>query len=230
MAGMATAFVALAGCTSGGGGGGSGGESANNSSNNMTNNSGGGQTGTSLSVETCMNQQILPGVSVRTSLSRDSVRYEFDRAPGFPNGRRLQDPVIDLTLAYLFVDLSRHDLDSVAKLAVNPPANDKPFLPNFPYVAAAWDQVVPEGTGSGFAFRTNPVSDYVNVDAMGNPAVATVLVSQNIQPTYNDNFPADYASNGGKFIPDITQALTGLATLLRDDFQRLSLTPCAKPV
>lgn len=227
--------VALAGCSSGGGtGGGSAASSTTttasaNTSTPATNTSG-TQTTASLTVEPCFNQTLFAGESVRQFLARDTIRYDDTQPAGFPNGRRLQDPVIDLTLGYLFTDLTKTPPDGVAKLAVNPPANDKPFLTEFPYVAAAWDQVVPEGTGSGFAFRDNAAADYVNVDAMGMPAVATVLISNNNQPGYNDNMPADYMSGGGKYIPQMSQSLLGLATLLKDDFERLSFTTCAKTV
>ncbi len=62
----------------------------------------------------------------------DVVSIDVGQAPGFPNGRRLQDPVIDVTLALVLLDLTQHPVTTL--IGVNPTANDRPFLPNFPYV------------------------------------------------------------------------------------------------
>ncbi len=86
----------------------------------------------------------------------------------------------------------------------------------------------PEGTGSGFNFRTNPASDFEVIDAMGNPAVATILISGNTGAAFNNNTPADYAADGGKYLGAMKQTLIGLATLLKDDFNNLSFTTCAQ--
>ena len=237
----AAALVALAGCSSGGGGGGSSSSTptptATASTSSTSSTSSGGATGAALSVEPCFAQEVEPGVTVQSLLTRDTLRLDLTRPNGFPNGRRLQDPVIDLTLAYLFTDLSKNSIDAVAKLAVNPPSNADNFdaagnvigfSTDFPFVDAPHGPAKPEGTGSGFDFRTNPASDFEIIDAMGNPAVATVLVSANVQPGFNQNTPADYAANGGKYLDHLKSQLAGLATLLQDDFQRLSFTTCAK--
>jgi len=54
---------------------------------------------------------------------------------GFPNGRRLQDQVIDLTLAVLLLDLGVHPVTTLANVPVNPPANEFPFQASFPFLA-----------------------------------------------------------------------------------------------
>lgn len=189
-------------------------------------------TPTAFNIEPCFSQQIspslFPGKTVETFIKEDVVHFDPSKPNGYPNGRRFQDPTPDLALAYFFVDLSRHPIDAVAKLALNPPVNDKPFRPDFPYLGTAFGPVRPEGSGSGFNFRTNPLTDYVSVDAMGNPVTSTVLMSANRQPLYNDSKPVDYAT--GMFIPEMKVNLTGLATLLNDDFVRAGLVPCAKPV
>ena len=237
----AMAVLILAGCSSGGGGSDptptpTPTPTASTSGGTTTSTSSGG-TSAGLSVEPCFAQTVAPGITVASLLTRDTLRLDMSKAPGFPNGRRLQDPVIDLTLAYVFIDLTRHELDSLAKLAINPATNADNFdaagnvigfSTEFPFVNAPHGPAKPEGTGSGFNFRTNPASDFEIIDAMGNPAVATALISQNVQPSFNQNTPAEYAANGGKYLEHLKQQVTGLATLLKDDFERLSFTTCAK--
>lgn len=46
--------------------------------------------------------------------------------PGFPIGRRYLDPVIDITLAVIFLDLRRHPATVFANLPVNPNGVDQP--------------------------------------------------------------------------------------------------------
>lgn len=65
----------------------------------------------------------------------DTVKINTMQAAGFPNGRRLQDQVIDLTLAVLLLDLDVHAVTTFAGLPLNPGANDKAFLTEFPYLA-----------------------------------------------------------------------------------------------
>jgi hypothetical protein len=67
----------------------------------------------------------------------DTLTIDVSGAAGFPNGRALPDPVIDVTLALILLDLSVHDVALFASLPLNPPANDLTFPPNFPYLAAA---------------------------------------------------------------------------------------------
>lgn len=226
-----SAALLLASCSKGGTG-----ENPSGGNGGSGGTPGGGVGGTALSVESCFAQEVAPGITVQDLLTRDTLRLDFNRPPGFPNGRRLQDPVIDLTLAYLFIDLNVHHIDDVAKLAVNPPTNaDVPgpsgplsFSTTFPFVLPPHGPAKPEGTGSGFNFRTNPASDFEIIDAMGNPAVATILISANTQPGFNQNAPADYVSGGGKYLANFKQTLGGLATLLKDDFEKLQFTTCAK--
>ncbi len=66
----------------------------------------------------------------------DTVKINTMQAAGFPNGRRLEDQVIDLTLAVLLLDLDVHAVTTFASLPLNPAANDKAFLAEFPYLAA----------------------------------------------------------------------------------------------
>jgi len=227
----AVGALALGACSSAGGGGG-GSPTPTATPTPTPTPTPGTPTPTALNIEPCFSQKIapslFPNLTVEQFIKEDVVHFDRSKPNGYPNGRRFQDPTPDLALAYFFVDLTRHPIDSVAKFAVNPPANDKPFRPDFPYLGTAFGDVRPEGTGTGFNFRTNPLSDYASVDSMGNPVTSTVLMSGNRQPLYNDSKPVDYAT--GVFIPEMKVNLTGLATLLRDDFLRVGLEPCAKPI
>lgn len=62
----------------------------------------------------------------------DVIRIDPSQPSGFPNGRRLTDPVIDVTLALVLLDLAQHDVTTLVGL--NPSANDKAFLDEFPFL------------------------------------------------------------------------------------------------
>ena len=64
----------------------------------------------------------------------DVIRVAAAQAAGFPNGRRLTDTVIDITLALILLDLNTHGV--TALIGVNPTAGDLPFSSRFPYLAA----------------------------------------------------------------------------------------------
>lgn len=65
----------------------------------------------------------------------DTLQIDTSGVAGFPNGRGLEDPVIDVTLAVVLLDLSVHGADSL--VGVNPTANDVAFESSFPYLAPA---------------------------------------------------------------------------------------------
>lgn len=185
-------------------------------------------TGTSFNVDPCFNQQVAPGVSVASLVIPDTIKMDLTKPNGFPNGRRLEDPVVDLTLAALFLDLTKHPVTLLASLPLNPSGNDVPFPGAFPYVAPAQgNPPLPPNKGSNYNFRTDPPSAYVRVDRTGMPAIATALISGPMKLPYNDADPKDDVA--GKFLPDMKKTLTGLTNALADDFQRLSLNMCAKP-
>ena len=128
----------------------------------------------------------------------------------------------------MFLDLTKHPATVLASVPVNPAANDLPFRPDFPYLAAPQgNPPLASGIGTNFDFRTDADSAYVRVDRMGFPAVATVLISSSKKTEYNDNNPSDDAT--GKFVPEITATLTGLTNALADDFTKLGLSICATP-
>lgn len=65
----------------------------------------------------------------------DTLKYDPEHPTGYPNGRKLTDPVVDITLAALLLDLSVHPLNLFAMVSLNPSVNDVPFEPDFPYLA-----------------------------------------------------------------------------------------------
>jgi hypothetical protein len=66
----------------------------------------------------------------------DTIKLDVSMDAGFPNGRLLTDPVMDVTFALILLDLNTPG-QTVTSLvgALNPIANDKPFGTSFPYVA-----------------------------------------------------------------------------------------------
>lgn len=154
----------------------------------------------------------------------DTVKLNFGLASGFPNGRQLNDPVIDITLAVLLLDMTKHSRALLAGLPLNPPA-DSTLLSTFPYFAPANGGQPSAGTGTAFNFRTDPASGYVRVDRMVQPAVATALIGTATKNAYNDANPSDDVAN--TFVPEIVAQLT-LHNGLADDLIALGLTPCSK--
>lgn len=72
----------------------------------------------------------------------DVIEVNLDLPAGFPNGRRLEDRVMDIILAVILLDLSVHGLDTFVDLnqdgtniSLNPLENDVAFNADFPYLA-----------------------------------------------------------------------------------------------
>ncbi len=78
----------------------------------------------------------------------DTIKYDPSEPTGYPNGRALEDQVVDITLAAVLLDLANPsqslrtfaDLDLDADdpdnvTGLNPPANDVEFADEFPYLA-----------------------------------------------------------------------------------------------
>jgi hypothetical protein len=67
----------------------------------------------------------------------DTLKVDLEQPAGFPNGRTLTDPVIDIMLAVLLLDLSLmgQTASTFAEEPLNPPANDVAYLTEFPYLA-----------------------------------------------------------------------------------------------
>jgi hypothetical protein len=184
-------------------------------------------TPASFDVTACLNQMIPgTGFTVAQAVVPDTLTINLDAPSGFPNGRRLQDPVIDTTLAVIFLDLTTHAPDTLAKLPLNPPANDVSFRTGFPYLALRQGSPpVADNGGATFTFRTNTAPDYVRVDRMGMPAVSTALIGSGTKTAYNDASPADDAN--GTVVPELAANLTELTNARADDLVGAGLTPCA---
>ena len=181
---------------------------------------------TELDVSPCLTQTVA-GRTVASLVVPDVLTLFLNQAPGFPNGRRLDDPVIDLELAALFLDLSKVPVTVLANLPLNPGGPDRVGNGNFPYIANAHGGVPASTGGAGFVFRTDTPASYTRVDRMGEPAVATVLVRSALKTPFNDDSPSNDAT--GKYVPEFTADLTELATALRDDFAARGLPICAVP-
>ena len=67
----------------------------------------------------------------------DTLRIDISAPAGFPNGRRLEDPALDVVLAVLLLDVAMpgQSASTLADLPLNPPENDRPFLDELPYLA-----------------------------------------------------------------------------------------------
>lgn len=183
----------------------------------------------SFDVGPCLNQTVVPGRTVANLVVPDLVRLDLNQPAGFPNGRRFLDPVVDVTLAVVFLDLTRHPATTFAALPVNPNGIDQPLQANFPFLAPPLgNPPTSGGAGSNFSFRSDLPSAYTRVDRAGMPAVATALVSGNpAKNAYNDDNPAIDAT--GKWVPELSSTLTILTNALADDLTRLGLSVCARP-
>jgi len=88
----------------------------------------------------CLGQEVAPGVSVVSLVLPDTLSINGASASGFPNGRRLQDPVMDVTLAIILLDLTIHEATALVGV-LNPTTNDLgvegAFLNAFPFLHPA---------------------------------------------------------------------------------------------
>lgn len=185
-------------------------------------------TPTSFNVQPCLDQIVTPGNSVTALIIPDTVKLDLNLPPSFPNGRRLQDQVVDITLSYLLLDMRRHNLRTLADLPLNPGRNDATFLPDFPYLAPPLGKPpIASGSASGYDFRKDPDTAFISVDRMGMPAIATALIGTSAKIPYNDSNTGEDAA--GRWTSEIKATLTGLHTILGDDLARLSLVSCATP-
>ena len=182
---------------------------------------------TRFDVQPCLDQVAAPGMTVANLVVPDTLKLDLSKPSGFPNGRRLSDPAIDITFAFLFVDLTKASPNALANLPLNPAGNDKPFRPDFPYLAPP--QGNPPGLtpgGVNFVFRNSPVASYVQVDRMGMPAVATALITGPMKTRYNDDSPAIDSTR--KYVSEIQNDLTEFTNELEHDFLKLGIPLCAK--
>jgi hypothetical protein len=178
-----------------------------------------------VDVTPCLNQVVYEGRTAAQLVVPDVLQLDMNQPSGFPNGRTLKDPVIDLTLAVLFLDLKSQPVTTFANLPLDPTTTGVPEPATFPYLSPATGGAPAPGGGSGFVFRTDPASAYKRVDRMGMPAVSTALIASASKSAYNDDNPAIDAT--GKWVPTIKTDLTALTTELIGQFRSLGLKPCA---
>lgn len=198
--------------------GGGGGDKADSSTNTAT------PVAEKTDVTPCL-AQMVAGRSVQSIVIPDVVSMDLTQPSGYPNGRTFTDPVVDLTLNAIFLDVNKNPVTTLANLPLDPSGNDVPYPGTFPYLAPAQGAAPAPIPGAGYVFRTNAASAYTRVDRMGEPAVATALIATAKKTAYNDDSPVDDAA--GKWAPTIIADLTGLTDALRDDFQAKGLTLCA---
>jgi hypothetical protein len=211
--------LALAGCGSGGGGGGGG--SSTTTTPPVT------PLPTHFNVQPCLDQVATPGQTVANLLIPDTLKIDLSKPSGFPNGRTLTDPVVDILVAYAFIDLTKHSPMALANLPLDPSGNDVPLRTSFPYIGAAQgSHPAPPATSGPFNFRTDPASMYVRVDRMGMPAAATLLIETVSKSAYNDDNPSDDATR--KYVTVIQQDLTEETDALAKDFVAKGFALCAK--
>ncbi len=66
----------------------------------------------------------------------DTIKYDPAQPASYPNGRKLEDPVVDITLAVVLLKLGPDQPATLfADLPLNPPANDVAFKAEFPHLA-----------------------------------------------------------------------------------------------
>lgn len=170
------------------------------------------------------------GANLKSFIIPDTIKIDLTRATKFPNGRHPSDQVVDILLATLLLDMntSGQGPNTLASVPLNPPSNDKFFLLTFPFLPTPnGTPQVATGTGTSFDFRTDPDSAFVSVDRMGNPAIATALVSSSMKLAFNDDTPTGDIAND-KYLTEYEHELDKLFGLIGDDVEKLQLKICAK--
>lgn len=190
-------------------------------------------TTSSLDVLPCLNQtvplaRVPAGTRVIDLVIPDTITIWPDRDIGFPNGRLLSDPVIDILLGAILLDVNKagQNAASFAAIPLDPPQATRPPLPDFPFANLPnGNPPLDAGTGTGFVFDSAPMSAYVQVDRMGMPAVATAIILGPRKNAYSDgNVQLDTAN---VFAFDLIEGLRRFAEPLQDDIAARGLTSCA---
>lgn len=190
-------------------------------------------TAAALDVLPCINQtipldRVPPGTRVIDLIIPDTVTIWPDRPIGFPNGRLLSDPVVDITLGIILLDINRagQNAASFAALPLNPTQAGKTPIAEFPFANTPHGTpALDPGTGTGFVFDNAPMSEFVQVDRMGMPAVATSIILGPRKNAYSDgNVQLDTANT---FAFDLIEGLRVFSTPLQDDLAARGLVSCA---
>lgn len=92
-------------------------------------------------VSNCVGQRISQGgPTVQSLVIPDTIKINPASGAGFPNGRLLTDPVMDVTLSIILLDMIAHTPTALVGI-LNPKANDLgqegAFLTTFPYLHPA---------------------------------------------------------------------------------------------
>jgi hypothetical protein len=182
----------------------------------------------------CFDQPI-PGApaganTLRKLIFPDTVKLDLNQPAVFPNGRHPRDPVVDILLALLFVDLSEtgQSTRTFADLPLNPGGNDRPLPDDFPFLAPPQGNSQPPDTsGTNFDFRSDPDSAFIRIDRMGQPAIGPVLIGAARRNVFNDANPVD--DNAGTFVGDVEASLQALFLGIGDDLTTLGLKTCGVP-
>lgn len=191
---------------------------------------------TSIDVLPCLSQVLPadlnrapPGTTILQLVVPDTITIYPDRTITFPNGRLLRDPVVDITLAVILLDMTApgQNAGTFAATPLNPTSATKPPLPDFPFANTPnGTPPLDAGNGTNFTFDTAPMSAYVQVDRMGMPAVATAIIRSARKNAYSDgNVQLDTAN---AFAFDLIDGLKFFAQPLQDDLAARGLRTCAK--
>ncbi|WP_420606993.1 hypothetical protein [Novosphingopyxis sp.] len=189
-------------------------------------------SGVSYDVRHCLTQEIPEseviggGHTVGQAIFPDTLTLDFNRPAGFPNGRLLTDQVVDIMLAYLFLDLGEEGARRFADLPLNPPSNDVALPAGFPFLAPAQGNP-PRADRSGrtFDFVDEDDDQYDRVDRVGMPLVSTAIVPFERKPDYNDATPQEDVD--GDFVGDVEDELTALTNSFADDLTSAGYRLCA---
>lgn len=193
-------------------------------------------TTAAIDVLPCINQALPadlnrapPGRTILQLIVPDTLTIYPDRTMTFPNGRMLRDPVVDITLAVVLLDMTApgQNAGTFAATPLNPTQATKPPLPDFPFANTPnGTPPLDAGNGTNFTFESSPMSAYVQVDRMGMPAVATALIRSARKTAYSDgNVQLDTATT---FSADLIDGLRFFAAPLQDDLEARSLKSCAR--
>ena len=163
-------------------------------------------TAANFNVTPCLNADRCRRAHRGRSCRAGRAALDLNQPAGFPNGRRYLDPVIDVTLAVIFLDLQRHPATTFAAHSGQPERGRSAIADIVPVPgAAAWaTRRRSGGAGTNFTFRSDLPSAYVRVDRAGMPAVSTALISGNPNKNaYNDDNPTIDAT--GKWVPELVR-------------------------
>ena len=171
-----------------------------------------------------------PGTRVIDLIVPDTVTIYPELTVGFPNGRIPTDPVIDITLGVVLLNINAlgQNAASFAAIPLNPPGDGVPLRRGVPFAGVPnGTPPIDAGNGTNFQFDLSPISQYVRVDRMGMPAVATALILSARKNAYNEGTAQEDTANTYAF--DLINGLEHFAEPLQDNIRAHELIPYAEP-